>query len=100
MSESKEPLVKGGNIRDKTRTPLTFNSTTPPEIHSNTIIVAATHPTISTGDPIRDGWFLSDFYAFNYLLKGLGSSQTWLTAAVCILTIIRKKCLSYFIGPS
>lgn len=29
-------------------------------------------------DPRLDGWFFSDFFAFNYLLKGLGSSQTWL----------------------
>ncbi|KAK3315231.1 hypothetical protein B0H66DRAFT_536104 [Apodospora peruviana] len=29
----------------------------------------------------EDGWFLSDFYAFNYLLKGSVADQVWLTAA-------------------
>ncbi|CAM1507528.1 Fc.00g071690.m01.CDS01 [Cosmosporella sp. VM-42] len=61
--------------------PAYFVSDTVPEIYDNTIIVAATHPNIKRGDPKDDGWFLSDFYAFNYLLKGLGSSQIWLTAA-------------------
>ena len=26
------------------------------------------------------GWFLSDFHAFNYLLRKLGSEQHWLTS--------------------
>ncbi|KAB8218079.1 hypothetical protein BDV33DRAFT_232366 [Aspergillus novoparasiticus] len=58
-----------------------FVTSTPPVIHDNTIIVAATHPNVQTCIGKGDDWFLSDFYAFNYLLKGLGSSQTWLTAA-------------------
>jgi hypothetical protein len=65
MSESRQPLVKGGHIHNKMWTPSTFNSITPPVVHSNTIIIAATHPTLSTGNPHKDGWFLSDFYAFN-----------------------------------
>lgn len=41
-----------------------------------TIIVVATHRHENlTGD----GWFISDFYAFNYL-KGLGSGKKWLTS--------------------
>ncbi|KAK0718384.1 hypothetical protein B0T26DRAFT_752312 [Lasiosphaeria miniovina] len=47
----------------------------------NTIIVAATHQTVSTGSQFDDGWFLSDFYASNYLLKGSVADQVWLTAA-------------------
>ncbi|KAE8147221.1 hypothetical protein BDV25DRAFT_132258 [Aspergillus avenaceus] len=58
-----------------------FITSTIPTIHHNTIIVAATHPTVSSGRQVRDGWFLSDFYAFNYLLKDQGLEQTWLTAA-------------------
>ncbi|KAM0333195.1 hypothetical protein ACHAQA_001855 [Verticillium albo-atrum] len=27
--------------------------------------------------PSLDGWFLSDFFAFNYLLNGVGSGQKW-----------------------
>ncbi|KAE8156643.1 hypothetical protein BDV40DRAFT_280537 [Aspergillus tamarii] len=76
-----EPLTRGGHIRQLGRTPSMFLTSTPPVIHDNTIIVAVTHPTVLTGHGTKDGWFLSDFYAFNYLLKGLGSSQTWLTAA-------------------
>ncbi|KAL2757910.1 hypothetical protein ACRALDRAFT_2025598 [Sodiomyces alcalophilus JCM 7366] len=52
----------------------------PPVVEENSIIVAAASPDITTGTPDGDGRFLSDFYAFNYLLRGLGSSQTWLTA--------------------
>jgi len=38
--------------------------------------------TINTGgaDPLADGWFLSDFYAFKHLVKGHGASQLWITA--------------------
>ncbi|KAJ5710637.1 hypothetical protein N7488_004793 [Penicillium malachiteum] len=61
--------------------PNLFLSTTVPVVQENTIIVAATHPNLRAGDPTEDGWFLSDFYAFNYLFKGLGRKQVWLTAA-------------------
>ncbi|KAK0719033.1 hypothetical protein B0T21DRAFT_374632 [Apiosordaria backusii] len=59
----------------------TFVTHTFPCVFDNTIIVAATHPTVSTGSQFEDGWFLSDFYAFNYLLKGSVTDQVWLTAA-------------------
>jgi hypothetical protein len=39
-------------------------------VFDNTIVVAATHPTVSTGSQLEDGCFLFDFYAFSYLLKG------------------------------
>ena len=58
----------------------TFVTTTLPEIRPDTIVIAATHPTLSQADPTEDGWFISDFYAFNLLLKGCGHSQTWLSA--------------------
>jgi hypothetical protein len=58
-----------------------FVSNTLPCIHDNTIILAATHPNLTTANPKYNGWFVSDFYAFNILLKGLRESQTWLTAA-------------------
>ena len=48
----------------------TFITHTFPCVFDNTIIVAATYPTVSTGSQFEDGWFLSDFYAFNYLLRG------------------------------
>lgn len=65
--------------------PPSFVTKTPPNIDDNTVIVAVASPDLETGVQSRNGRFLSDFYAFNYLFKGLGHSQTWLTAAVsCI----------------
>ncbi|KAK1714096.1 hypothetical protein CaCOL14_009920 [Colletotrichum acutatum] len=58
-----------------------FVTKTPPSIDDNTVIIAVASPDLKTGVQSRNGWFLSDFYAFNYLFKGLGHSQTWLTAA-------------------
>lgn len=74
-------LVQGGHQRSN-RTPISFVCDVPPVVHNNTHIVAVTHPTVSRGGPTDEGWFLSDFYAFNYLYHGLGASQVWLTAAV------------------
>ncbi|KAK3360862.1 hypothetical protein B0T24DRAFT_643653 [Lasiosphaeria ovina] len=76
----RNPLVAGGTHKGSSH-PKTFATHTFPAIHENTIIVAATHPTVQTGDQQKDGWFLSDFYAFNYLLNGCVADQTWLTAA-------------------
>ena len=78
---SRHDLVQGGHRRNATA-PMTFVCDTPPVVFDNTHIVAVTHPTVTTGHPEIDGWFLSDFYAFNYLYRGLGASQVWLTAAV------------------
>ncbi|KAK3348584.1 hypothetical protein B0T25DRAFT_503297 [Lasiosphaeria hispida] len=77
----RNPLVAGGTHKGLSSHPQTFITHTLPAIHENTIIVAATHPTVRTGHQKRDGWFLSDFYAFNYLLNGSVADQTWLTAA-------------------
>ena len=89
---ARQPLVQGGHIRDPSRAMETFISYTLPEIDDNTIVVAAAHPTLHHAHATSgDGWFLSDFYAFNYLLKGVGHrgdqgrnipGQVWLTAAV------------------
>lgn len=62
-------------------TPSLFYSTTVPLIHEDTIVVAATHPNFKEANPKLDGWFVLNFYAFNFSLKGLGGHQTWLTAA-------------------
>ncbi|KAJ0165759.1 hypothetical protein CTA2_10077 [Colletotrichum tanaceti] len=58
-----------------------FVTTAPPDIRPGTIVVAAAAPDVERGHPDQDGWLLSDFYAFNYLLKGVGGKQVWLTAA-------------------
>ncbi|KAJ5838928.1 uncharacterized protein N7525_004116 [Penicillium rubens] len=78
--ESHQPLVRGGHARQPDELPSMFVSSTVPVVYENTIILGATHPTLSTADPKDDGWFISDFYAFNYLFRGLGMEQTWLTA--------------------
>ncbi|KAF9879456.1 hypothetical protein CkaCkLH20_02999 [Colletotrichum karsti] len=59
----------------------TFRTRTPPDVHQDAIILAAASPDIESGSPSREGWILSDLYAFNYMLKGLGSEQVWLTTA-------------------
>lgn len=61
---------------------LSFPTTTPPRINPNTHILAVCPITVSKANHDKDGWFLADFYAFNLLFKGLGASQTWLTAVV------------------
>ncbi|KAJ5530828.1 hypothetical protein N7527_004221 [Penicillium freii] len=80
-STQQQPLVKGGHMRSPSDLPVTYTSSTVPCVYEDTIILAATHPSIKSAHPSRDGWFISDFYAFNYLLKGQGQKQTWLTAA-------------------
>ncbi|KUM59627.1 hypothetical protein ACN42_g7508 [Penicillium freii] len=75
-----QPLVQGGHARQPDKLPSMFISSTVPVVHENTIILGATHPTLSTANPKDDGWFISDFYAFNYLFKGPGMQQTWLAA--------------------
>lgn len=56
----------------------TFESRTPPRISPNTHIVAVCPVDIDHAAHDKDGWLLSEFYAFNILLKRLGASQTWL----------------------
>lgn len=65
-----------------------FSTRTPPVVYEDTYIVAAAHPNSQQANPTEDGWFLSDFYAFNYLFKGLGAGQVWLTAAVSLSRLI------------
>ncbi|EPE07956.1 hypothetical protein F503_00739 [Ophiostoma piceae UAMH 11346] len=60
---------------------LSYATKTPPRIDDKTHIIAVAHPDLNHADPVEDGWFLSDFYAFNILFKSLGASQKWLTAA-------------------
>jgi hypothetical protein len=79
-STSSYMSLQGGYARRHDKLPSMFISSTVPIVHGNTIILAATQPTLSTASPQEDGWLISDFYAFNYLLKGLGKKQTWLTA--------------------
>lgn len=82
---AQQPLVRGDVYEQEWHQhglEPSFVTMTPPDIDHNTMIVAAASPSVTEGSPSLDGWFLSDFYAFNYLFKGLGHSQTWLAAAV------------------
>jgi hypothetical protein len=51
-----------------------FPASCPPDVQPNTRIVAVCGASDSKGwaDPSKDGWFLSDFYLFHYLLHGKG----------------------------
>ena len=94
MSEE-APLVEGGvfeGIRyggKDCKYPLpshaTFTTTSPPVVEKNAIIIGIVSANFRLSDPVKwDGWFLSDFYAFNYLFKGLGSEQVWISAVVSL----------------
>lgn len=57
-----------------------FITHTVPDIREDAIILAVCGvPNIDDADPEDDGWFFSDFFAFNCLLRGLGTSQDWMT---------------------
>ncbi|KAF0316878.1 hypothetical protein GQ607_015891 [Colletotrichum asianum] len=82
----RQPLVLGGTI-DRFRyngnesSPREFLARTQQIPKHDSIMIAAASPDVHGASPQDDGWFLSDMYAFNYLFKGLGASQVWLTAA-------------------
>jgi len=52
-----------------------------PAGRQNTLVLSVCVVDLEHAGPEQDGWFLSDFYAFNYLLKDLGGCQTWLAGA-------------------
>ncbi|KAI9783916.1 MAG: hypothetical protein M1816_001126 [Peltula sp. TS41687] len=58
-----------------------FISRTLPDIspRSHIIGLLGTTDCDNLAAPGEDGWFLSDFYLFNYLLQGLGVSRAWFT---------------------
>ena len=67
-----------------------FITHTVPDIREDAIILAVCGvPDIDEANPEDDGWFFSDFFAFNYLLRGLGTSQVWM-ACVHPQDLVRK----------
>lgn len=56
-----------------------------PDVASNLRIIAVCGISEIGGKdaPNEDGWFFSDFFLFNRLLKWEGSSRTWLCSAGC-----------------
>lgn len=61
---------------------ISFISRCPPDLNPLTRIVAVCGITDYREDaaPDADGWFLSDFYLFHRLLKGVGANQIWFTS--------------------
>ena len=70
-------LVTGGVLKAKLNQE--FLTHTVPEITPNTVVLGVCGIPPEDASPLEDGWFFSDFFAFNYLLKGLGR-QTWLSS--------------------
>ena len=62
-------------------TGISFLTHTVPIVHHNSRIVGVCGIPKEDSDPADDGWFLSDFFALNYLMKGLGASQTWIATS-------------------
>ncbi|KAI9861256.1 MAG: hypothetical protein M1813_005429 [Trichoglossum hirsutum] len=67
--------MKGG-LRDKE-----FRSYCPPDVQpsSRIIAVCGINDFGDAASPAKDGWFISDFYLFHHLFRGLGANQIWLT---------------------
>jgi len=63
-----------------------------PDVHKSSIIIGVCGVDLGNADPTDggDGLFLADFCAFNALLKGLGASQTSISA------VSEQSLLKYF----
>ncbi|KAH8805902.1 hypothetical protein F5884DRAFT_801040 [Xylogone sp. PMI_703] len=74
-------LAPGSAYKGHKLLPTVIPSHTLPDIKTDTIIIGVCGVPLKEANPIdSDGWFISDFCAFNYLLKGLGSKQIWISA--------------------
>ena len=76
-----KPTTFGGIIKDPALRETTFLTQTVPDVQPHTRILAVCGVTDhgNAASPTHDGWLLSDFYAFNILLRDEGVAQTWLT---------------------
>jgi hypothetical protein len=73
-------LVPGGAYKRRKQLPPIIPCRTLPDIGHSAIIIGVCGVPAQDVNFQDDSWFLSDFCAFNYLLKGLGSRQTWISA--------------------
>ena len=64
---------------DPTR--ISFITHNVPIVHHNSRIIAVCGIPKEWSDPTKDGWFFSDFFALNYLMRGMGASQTWIATS-------------------
>ena len=79
-SQLRKPETFGGSLQDPNKNTIHFDSFTthtPPDVTPNTMIVAVLGITQDTASPEEDGWFLSDFAAFHYLLRRFTKTQIW-----------------------
>lgn len=73
-------LAEGAAFKRRRVLPSLIPSHTLPDISNEAIIIGVCG--VGAGFSAKcDGWFLSDYFAFNYLLKGRGHHQTWITAS-------------------
>ncbi|KAI2620839.1 hypothetical protein GGS21DRAFT_412435 [Xylaria nigripes] len=79
----KAPLVRGGYIMNSTGASENdeISSYSTAFFHPRAYILAAVSSTTCQSAPDSEGWFMSDFFALNAILRGVGSNQTWLTVA-------------------
>ena len=75
-------LVSGAAYHGRKTLPPLIPSRTIPDIHQDAIIlgVCGVQATQQSLEVDGDGWFMSDFFAFNYLLKDQGLQQVWIAA--------------------
>ncbi|KPM39171.1 hypothetical protein AK830_g7384 [Neonectria ditissima] len=76
-------LAPGAVYKNHRQLPSVIPTHTLPDIREDSIIIGVCGVPATEDALLRekDGWFMSDFCAFNFLLKGLGSKQTWMTAS-------------------
>jgi len=79
-SSNTSALVEGGYLK-RDAPGISFITHTAPIVHHNSRIVGVCGILKEDSNPFLDGWFLSDFFALNYLMKGLGASQTWIATS-------------------
>ncbi|KAH6988995.1 hypothetical protein BKA56DRAFT_611282 [Ilyonectria sp. MPI-CAGE-AT-0026] len=78
VMSSSTNLTPGAVYEGHKHLPPIIPSHTLPKIEPDSIIIGACGVRIQ--ECLDDNWLLSDFCAFNFLLKGLGKKQTWLSA--------------------
>ena len=77
-----KPATYGGAIKNPALLEKVFISHSIPDVQRNARILAICGITDfdDGASPTDDGWFLSDFYAFNFLLRDQGAAQMWMTS--------------------
>ena len=75
-----KPQTFGGVLKDASNQNVqyeSFNTHTPPDVTANTRVIAVLGLAQERIAPNKDGWFLSDFFAFWRVLNGMTKTQAW-----------------------